>query len=450
MSPNLETAEPALQVRPALSAAPAPAPALRREVFGFLPWWQMGESDLRLDYGALSTIAIFGVEADRNGNLVTRTSSGRLTTGWAAWQSSRATAIIASAHRAGTRVVLTVERFAWTPHQEGETIALLSSATARTRLATAIATALVKRGADGVNLDFEPVPVAVRAEYVAFVREVRAKLNARQRGLELTFDATRQLWLEGYDLPALTAPGAADAVFLMGYDYSGRDASRSGASAPIERTAGSLGPLPTDEDDDLTRTIEAYLEQVPPDKVILGLPWYGRSWSVATDTFPALTLAPPSVYGSSSVWTYSSAVATLVRYGKRTAIGESTAWTAYRTRACPTCPVVWRELVIDDARSFGAKLDLADRYALRGAGIWALGFDGSHGELRAAVRAHYVPRAGPDTSPPVGSVRILGGATWAPSSTVRVDVLALDNLGGRGVVSVAVSNTISMPLHVTR
>ena len=50
--------------------------ALRREVFGFLPYWQVNSSSLRIQYDKISTIAYFGVGTDAAGNLQKRNSDG--------------------------------------------------------------------------------------------------------------------------------------------------------------------------------------------------------------------------------------------------------------------------------------------------------------------------------------------------------------------------------------
>jgi hypothetical protein len=42
---------------------------LRKEVFGFLPYWELNARSLRLDYRKISTIAYFGVGADAAGTL---------------------------------------------------------------------------------------------------------------------------------------------------------------------------------------------------------------------------------------------------------------------------------------------------------------------------------------------------------------------------------------------
>jgi hypothetical protein len=85
---------------------------LRREIFGFLPYWELNASSLRLDYGRISTIAYFGIGADGSGNLQKRNADGSTTVGWSGWTSSRLTSIISAAHRNHTRVVLD-QSFGW-------------------------------------------------------------------------------------------------------------------------------------------------------------------------------------------------------------------------------------------------------------------------------------------------------------------------------------------------
>ena len=151
-------------------AAPVGSGGLRREVFGFLPYWELTDASTRLDYSVLSTIAYFGVGADKDGHLIRKRADGTKDVGWAGWTSSALTNVINDAHAKRTRVVLTVQRFAWTSSQIAATKALLGSSDARKTLAGEIAKAVADRGADGVNLDFEPIPSGYGDEYVTFVR----------------------------------------------------------------------------------------------------------------------------------------------------------------------------------------------------------------------------------------------------------------------------------------
>ena len=372
-------------------AAPA-ATDLRRQVFGFLPYWKLGDSGTRLKYDLLSTIAYFGVGADAHGNLLKHNRDGSTSVGWAGWASSRMTAVIQAAHRRGTRVVLTVQAFAWTTNQANNQDALLGSPAARLTLARQIAAAVRDRGADGVNLDFEPLVSGRSAEFVALVRTIRAELARIARGYQVTFDTTGSIG--NYPIETATGPGAADAIFIMGYDYRT-------ASSP---SAGSIAPL-RGGGYDLIDTILAYTDRVPAGRLILGIPYYGRAWSTTSNALRARTQTGAK-YGYSASLDYASAVTLAARYGRRYDAGEATAWFAYRRRNCTSaygCVTSWREVYYDDARSLGAKYDTINRFGLRGAGIWALGYDNARPELYRTIVAKFLH----DTTPPDTGISVL-------------------------------------------
>ncbi len=383
-------------------AAPVGSGGLRREVFGFLPYWELTDASTRLDYSVLSTIAYFGVGADKSGHLIRKRADGTKDVGWAGWTSSALTRVINDAHAKRTRVVLTVQRFAWTSSQVTATKTLLGSSDARKTLAGEIAKAVADRGADGVNLDFEPIPSGYGDEYVTFVRTLRKALDARSRGYQLTFDTTGRIG--AYDIAALTASGAADAAFIMGYDYR-----TSGAS-----TAGSISPLAGPRYD-LTDTIDDYLARIDASKIILGVPYYGRAWSTTSDAPNAPTRKGSATTGYSTSVLYTTAIETAAKHDRRWDATESTPWTAYKWKACPDCPTTWRELYYDDATSLGLKYDLVNARGLRGAGIWALGYDSSRPELYALLKAKFRE----DSTAPVAGIQLLPSTTRDATIQVR-------------------------------
>ncbi|HYM84354.1 MAG TPA: cell wall-binding repeat-containing protein, partial [Candidatus Dormibacteraeota bacterium] len=389
---------------------------LRREVFGFLPYWEVGASSLTLDYNVLSTIAYFGVNADSAGNLVTKNGDGTTSTGWAGWTSAAMTNVINAAHQNHTRVVLTVEAFAWSTGQASTQAALLGSAAARLNLAQQTAAAVRDRGADGVNLDFEPIVSGYSDQFTAFVKTLRAQLDAIAPGYQLTFDTTG--YIGNYPIADATGTGAADAVFIMGYDY------RSDSSS----TAGSIAPL-GGPSYDITETVASYLTRIPASRIILGVPYYGRAWSTTTNALDAPNQSG-ATYGYSTAVVYDTAASLLSQYGRRYDPIEQVAWTVYQRQTCdPTCVTSWREMYVDDAQSLSAKYDLVNQRALRGVGIWALGYDGTRPELDQALYAKFVN----DTTPPDVGIKVLpetqsdegfvvGWTGWDQSGIASYDV----------------------------
>ena len=353
---------------------------LRREVYGFLPYWE-SVAGPTLNYDILSTVAYFGVGTDGLGNLQKHDADGTTSTGWAGWTSSWMTNVINAAHAHGTRVALTVEEFAWDSAGVNEQVQLLSSPANRLNLAQQIAAAVSQRGADGVNLDFEPIASTQEGDFTIFVRTLRAELDKINPGYELTFCGTGAPGY--YDVAGLTAPGAADAVFIMGYDF------RTGASD----YAGSIDPLTSPKPVyDLTQVVNMWKARTSVSKIIMGLPYYGIAWSTASNAPNATVIS--SACSPTSVF-FAQAASLAATNGRNYDSIEQSAWTSYQL----TCGGVqtWRELYYDDAQSLSAKYDMINYWNLRGMGIWALGYDAGHPEIPSLVASKFLT----DKTPPV-------------------------------------------------
>jgi spore germination protein YaaH len=365
------------------------AVGMRREVYGFLPYWEVSDSDTRLDFDIITHLAYFSVGADAQGNLSRRDSDGSLTTGWAGWTSAKMTSIINAAHAQGSRVTLTLSVFAWTSNQAAIQGALLGSAAARLNLAQQAVAAVRDRGADGINLDFEPLVSGHEDDFVSLIQAIRAELDRVAPGYHLSFDTMGRPG--NYPLESALAAGGADAVFVMGYDYRTAGSNYAGSIDPL------AGPVY-----DLADTVHAYTARVPASRVILGIPYYGRAWSTVSDAVNARTQTGAK-YGYSSAVTYSIAAEYAAANGRRYDSREVSAWTAYQKQNCtPTygCVTTWRQLYYDDAATLGARYDLVNRSGLRGAGIWALGYDGTRPELYRALADKFLN----DTTAPAAGI----------------------------------------------
>ncbi len=364
---------------PLTTGATAATPAgkgLSREVFGF---FHPGDLDYMLnqaDFSALSTVAYFGISSHSTGRLKRTDHGGSLDYRWKAWNGAKMDQIIGKAHAAGTKVLLTVTRFGWTNGTYRSSVHLLENATARNRLAHEIGAEVVRRGVDGVALDFEPIPRAVKRQFVTFVHQVRRALDARRSGFDLTVAATG--YIANYDAGGIVSAGA-NAIFVMAYHYHGNWSSSTGNISPLKRPGYDLR--------DTIDTFEA--DGAPANKLILGLPYYGYEWSTVTGKVHSDTRPAGSTWGFPFSILYRTALGIAAAHGRRWDPLEQAPWVRWRYRACGSCPLTWRQLYYDDVQSYSLKFDLVNKRNLRGVGIWALGYEGTHPELDRLLKQKF-------------------------------------------------------------
>lgn len=429
---------------PVGSAAPAPPtpvatprePRIRalaeQEVFGFLPYWELANAERTVDLDRLTTLAWFGVEANRNGRLVWKSGNGNVPGGAAGWRDPRWLTLMQRAQAQGVRVVLTIERFSWTAKNRDQTIRLLSRAGARKRLIGEITAEVVASGADGVNLDFEPLPSDVREEFTQFVRDLRTAFDAVSPELQITFDITADI--DSYDIAALTADDAADAVFLMAYDFRGASAPFAAAISPLDDTVTGF---------DIRSTVADLLTVADPAHTILGLPWYGRAWTTEGPEPFSPTRSGKRLTGP-GISLYRDALGIARANGRHYDPISATAWTVYVRTACDTCPEAWRQVWYDDVDAFAAKIAFAQEQGMGGVGIWALGYTGDYQGMWTVIGL--AGGSVSDDTPPTGEATIASGSAGrhdglpVVTGTIDLGLSARDAQGGSGLAFVRIAN----------
>ena len=366
------------------SAAVGPAGALpnqlTREVLGFLPYWKLDTTTraaLRMDL--LSTIAYFSIGVQANGYLARGPVTSR-TVGWTGWTSSAMTEVLNAAHARGVRVVPTITMMAW-DGDYSEMSQLLNSPTYRARLVADVVTVVGERRADGVNIDFEPVPSSLRSQFTALVREMKAGLVRARVGSFVTVDtmAGAATWASGYDVAGLSASGAADALMVMAYDFSYAGSARAGGVAPMDSNyIFSAGDAMRD-----------HLARVPAGKIIWGIPYYGRAWNTtgigvnSTVRSPASSVAF-SYYGKDGSTAFGGKVLA-ARYGRRWDSLGQVPWFLYHA-----ADGGYRQGYYDDPTSLRAKYNMVNANDVAGIGIWSLGMDTGVGDLWNVIEDRFL------------------------------------------------------------
>jgi putative cell wall-binding protein len=363
-------------------AEPQFARRLSKEVYGFLPYWEIdATTNVYLRYDLLTDLALFSVGVDGSGVLDTSAPGYRAVTG------VHAPAIIANAHAAGVRVDLTFTSFGF------EKNTAFFSNPAAMAAAIAALTALVNGlGLDGVNVDVESLNNVDFAAFGTFVGQLRAALQATNPVARVSVATNANVSGTGMANQALA--NGADRVFIMGYNYRSAGSSPAGNVAPLVRADGAIS---------LSTTAALYASRnVPAGRIVLGLPYFGRTWPTASPDLHAATTGSGTVFFPGD---------DLPKIPPGTSIGydavEHSAWFAVPNPATGG----WSQTYYDDERSLRTKFGYAAAQGYAGVGIWALGYDqGATGYWQAIASSF-------------GAVRLAGADRYATASAVSAHVV---------------------------
>jgi len=275
--------------------------------------------------------------------------------------------------------------------EAGVMAATLADPTTRATHVRTIVELITTGGFDGVDLDYETFAfddpretwAGTRPNWVQFLRELDAALGDRMLVVSVpaVYDGGRTdasgYWV--YDHAAIGT--IVDRMKIMAYDYS---TSTPGPIAPIDWVRGVAGSI---------------ADLVPPEKVDLGIPAYGRDWpSSVAGSCPA-----DQVPGTESV-TVLTAPEVAAANGVEPEWDEETAemhfdytetLTGPGTDGVETMCTVVRTVRYLDHRALQARAWVAHRHDLHGVAVWALG-----NEDPATWRALRSARAGVDAAAP--------------------------------------------------
>ncbi len=320
--------------------------ALTHEVHGYHPYW-LGSAYTGYDWSLLSTVAFFSLEIAGDGGIVNAH-------GWP-W-----TGLVSAAHAGGVRVIVTATNFSGS-----ELTTLLSAPANRTAAVGNLAAAVQAGGADGVNVDFENLPYSQKWNFVLFIEELGDALADILAVPYLSVATPAVDWAGSYWYQALAE--RCDHLMIMAYNYHWSGSATTGPVAPLT----GWGTY------NVTWTVQDYLYWgAPRESLLLGVPYYGYRW-------PAVGPAPrDSTTASGTALTFASAYPEGLTHGLIRDDEGQTVWYRYFSDQ-------WYQVWFDDQISLGLKYDYLKSEQLAGAGIWALGYDGTRTELWTALAAAF-------------------------------------------------------------
>lgn len=335
---------------------PTPRPAPGHEVFGYVPYWEMGDGIANhVAKTPLTTLALFSVTNTRTGKIDTSQNGYRRITGAIGKQLTR------EAHDRGVAVQLVYTSFGTARNKR-----LFRSLEVQDATIAALVALADRIGVDGINVDVELLDADLVPTYGAFVGRLREALEATDPDGLVSVATTAGP--TGAAMALAASKAGADRIFLMGYDYhyAGSDV---GASAPLDRRDGA--------EKDLVWSLDLFeAVGVPIEKTILGLPLYGMRWRVAGPELGAPRL------GDGAIWVPADNPRFLADPPAPPELDpiEIVEFYAVAPTVSPEpgdsrATAGWQAIYVDSPRTLEPKLALADDRGLAGAGFWAIGYE---------------------------------------------------------------------------
>ena len=269
---------------------------------------------------------------------------------------------------------------------------LLAKPSTRSQVVNTITKLVLTNNYDGIDLDLEGFAFSdgtaswakTSPNWVLFIKELSTLLHANGKILSMTtpvvFDPVKKrsgsYWV--YNWPE-TAP-YIDRLRIMTYDYS---ISKPGPIGPLEWTEATVAYAAT---------------LMPPSKVWLGVPGYGRDWiTKVTGKSPATYAKLIKAGAKAAVFAANKGTELASTYGATPVYSEKMGEVTFTyqktynegTASCTATRVAWYQ----NSRAYLARMELVAKYKLGGLTQWTLGQEDA--ETMPALR-EYAKSISPD------------------------------------------------------
>jgi spore germination protein YaaH len=269
---------------------------------------------------------------------------------------------------------------------------LLAKPSTRSQVVNTITKLVLTNNYDGIDLDLEGFAFSdgtaswakTSPNWVLFIKELSTLLHANGKILSMTtpvvFDPVKKrsgsYWV--YNWPE-TAP-YIDRLRIMTYDYS---ISKPGPIGPLEWTEATVAYAAT---------------LMPPSKVWLGVPGYGRDWiTKVTGKCPATYAKLIKAGAKAAVFAANKGTELASTYGATPVYSEKMGEVTFTyqktynegTASCTATRVAWYQ----NSRAYLARMELVAKYKLGGLTQWTLGQEDA--ETMPALR-EYAKSISPD------------------------------------------------------
>lgn len=366
-------------------------------IYGYLPYWTVDEIDnIRLEN--LSDVAYFGLYINSEGDIIKsqeaeedgeKVSVGN--PGYSYWHNSEKLAnFIRKAKRQNVNIALTI-----ISHVDSESTEFLNCEECWKNFYKNLKDEMKVHDIDSVNLNFEyyeEVDKEIALKYSKFTQYIKKELNKdfEEPEIVVTTFADSLINNRVSDVPSLAK--IADRLFIMAYDFHIMSADKAAPVSPMGGSGLHAGY-------DIKTMIKDYLSYVPPQKLILGVPYYGFNWAKGEERIIEEIEENPNehddnpkdenedddedkkveIIKDSITQTYSEIITNIEELNAEVQWDEPGQVPFYEYVDEETQKT--RKVYFENEKSLSVKYQIAKEFDLAGVGIWALGYDGDRPEL---------------------------------------------------------------------
>jgi spore germination protein YaaH len=335
------------------------------EVIGFLPYWKLTEA--RIPFEKVKTIAFFGVTVDKNGRIAKMDQDGNEDPGWGKFKSKEFDNLLTNTHQSGVKVHLVLRLM-----NNNDIIAVINNPLARQNTRENIVSLVREKNLDGINIDIEyqgvPDPSTIK-NFTVFIKEFQEFLSRSQSKTSLTLDVQADSVVKTRLFELEKLHPYLNFIIIMGYDFFRSASTNSGPVAPL--TGKEIFGY------DVTKAVTDFVKTVPPEKLILGIPFYGYEWETET--------AKP---GSKTI----PNTGALATYGRVQKIIIDKHLVPKLDEVSQEPYLIFEEqgalhqIFFEDENSLTKKISLVKKSGIAGIAIWALGYEGDSPQIWQIIK----------------------------------------------------------------
>lgn len=335
-------------------------------VYGFVPYWNLKKAIIQPE---LTHFAYFSLTVGADGSLL-QTIDGESDPGFSRLSSDEFLELSNQTLAQQGAVDLVLAQF-----NADDITTFLGSKKAQENLIMQLDNILLAYPFNGINIDIElngSGTDQLRNNLSEFMRLLRAHLDTKYSHITLSIDmyagaaSGQQLW----DVEAIGKE--VDYIVVMAYDFHRRTSPQAGPVAPLFGGRELW-------DSDINQHLQAFIEKVPKEKILLGVPFYGYEWQTTSRDSQSHTF--PDTGATASV----ERVIELLKNKEEFKVQEH--WNEYALSPYLSYEEDGNIYVIyyENPRSISYKLDYVNQLDIAGIAIWALGYEGQGRDLWEVV-----------------------------------------------------------------